>query len=89
MRDIKRHMETGCGSELRLAVSMREAVEISGLGRDSLYQAIRRGELKAHKVGRRTLILMSDLSAFLSSRPELHGAGGEGTELPARPPDER
>lgn len=87
MRDIERQIKAGTASELRLALSIREAVEASGVGRDSLYKAIRRGELKARKVGRRTLILMPDLSTYLSSRPELYANGVERTEVPRRPPD--
>ncbi len=43
----------------------------SGLGRDSIYKSIREGRLKAKKFGRRTIVLASDLQAFLASLPEM------------------
>jgi len=41
----------------------------SGLGRDTIYKAIHKGQLKARKLGRRTVVLASDLQAFLESLP--------------------
>jgi excisionase family DNA binding protein len=40
-----------------------------GIGRDKLYSLIRSGELPARKVGRRTLVVASDLEAFLEGLP--------------------
>ena len=51
------------------AVSISEAVRLSGIGRSSLYQAIRRGELSIRKSGRRSLILVADLQRWLSELP--------------------
>ena len=53
------------------AHSINSAAEIIGAGRDGIYAAIRTGQLRARKFGRRTLILDQDLIAFLQSLPDL------------------
>jgi len=45
-----------------------------GVGRDKLYCLIREGKLPARKLGRKTLILASDLEAFLEALPRLGAA---------------
>jgi excisionase family DNA binding protein len=52
-----------------LAVSINEACKLAGIGRSSIYQAIRRGELPIRKSGRRSLILTADLQRWLSELP--------------------
>ena len=49
----------------RLAVSVREAVAMSGLSRSFLYEAMSRGELPFIKKGRRRLIPTSSLSDYV------------------------
>lgn len=46
--------------------SLEQIVDLTGLGRTSVYQAIRDRKLTARKVGRRTIVLKADLEAFLS-----------------------
>ena len=53
----------------RAAYSIAEVIALSGLGRDTIYKAIHQGQLKARKLGRRTVVLASDLQAFLESLP--------------------
>jgi hypothetical protein len=53
----------------RLAVSIAESVIASGVGRSSTYEAIARGDLRARKIGGRTLILIEDLVAWLQGTP--------------------
>jgi len=53
----------------REAVSIAEASAISGVGRTRLYAEIAKGNLRVRKLGRRSLILLSDLKAFLASLP--------------------
>ena len=50
-----------------LAYSVRQATARAGVGRTLLYEAMGRGDLKARKYGRRTLILKTDLDAWLHS----------------------
>ena len=59
----------------KLALTIEEAVKMSGIGRTTLYAQIRDGHLIARKIGRRTIIMASDLLAFLESLPEVGEAG--------------
>jgi hypothetical protein len=49
----------------KIAYTMKEAVSVTGVGRTSLYLAIRRGELRVVKRGARTIILDRDLRRWL------------------------
>lgn len=50
-------------------LKMPDAVEYSGLSRTGLYEALKRGDLTARKAGKRTLISVADLDAYLASLP--------------------
>lgn len=54
----------------KLAFTISEAVEASGIGRNSLYQEIAAGRLPARKRGRTTLILVADLESYLAALPD-------------------
>jgi hypothetical protein len=51
------------------AYQLPDAVKLSGLGRSSIYEAMRLGKLPYRKAGRRTLILAEDLRRFLENLP--------------------
>jgi len=51
----------------QLSLSIEEVCSATGLGRTKLYQIINAGELKARKIGARTVILRSDLEEFLKN----------------------
>ena len=55
---------------MEISISITEASKRSGLGRTSIYGAIGRGELKVKKLGRRSLILVDDLKAWIVAMPE-------------------
>jgi hypothetical protein len=52
-----------------IAVTIPDAVRLSGCSRSALYEAMKRG-LPAKKAGRRTLIMLTDLEAYLASLPQ-------------------
>lgn len=53
----------------KLAFTIDEAVDRSGIGRTKIFEAIKLGKLTARKAGRRTIILNDDLSNFLKALP--------------------
>jgi excisionase family DNA binding protein len=50
----------------RLAYSVEEAAQVTGLSRDLLYDEMRGGRLAYLKVGRRRIITRQHLEAFLA-----------------------
>jgi excisionase family DNA binding protein len=56
------------------AYSVPQVMAKVGSGRDKLNCLIRQGKLPARKLGRKTLILASDLEAFLESLPKMGAA---------------
>lgn len=52
-----------------LAVTIPEAVKLSGMSRSAIYEALKNQALAARKASRRTLILFADLEAYLASLP--------------------
>jgi len=58
----------------RLAHTIDETVALSGLGRTTIFAAIKRGELQARKYDRRTTVLDEDLRSFLRSLPVVRPA---------------
>jgi excisionase family DNA binding protein len=57
----------------RRAHSIAETCALTGLGRDTVYSAIRDGRLVARKLGRRTIIIDDDLRQFLAGLPRAGG----------------
>ena len=49
----------------RLAVSPAEAARLVGIGRTTIYQAIGSGALRSLKIGKRRLIMIASLRAWL------------------------
>lgn len=52
-----------------IAVTIPDAVKVSGMSRTSIYEALKRGDITARKAGRRTLIPFADLEAYLAGLP--------------------
>jgi excisionase family DNA binding protein len=51
------------------AMTIAEVTRKTGIGRTSIFEAIRRGRLKAVKAGRRTLVRHEALVSYLDTLP--------------------
>ena len=58
----------------KIAYSIAEVVDLTGISRSKVYELIRDGHLRAVKSGHRTLILHTDLETYLASLPETRGS---------------
>jgi excisionase family DNA binding protein len=62
----------------KIAFGIREASELLGIHFNTLHRAIKRGEVKAVRVGQRVLIPAAELERLgLLSKENPAGAGGE------------
>lgn len=48
-----------------LSVSVEDAARIVGFSRSSIYELIAKGEVKTFKIGRRRLVLMTELKSWV------------------------
>ena len=53
----------------QIAYTIKEACTVSRAGRTTLYGAIRRGDLIARKLGKKTLILEDELRRWIEELP--------------------
>jgi len=54
----------------KLTVTIPQACEMTGLGRSTMYRLFDEGKIHKKKAGKRTLILVSDLKAYIDSLTE-------------------
>jgi excisionase family DNA binding protein len=57
-------------NSIKIAVSADEAADAAGIGRTQIFEEIRQKRLVARKIGRRTIIALDDLKAWMNSLPE-------------------
>lgn len=53
----------------RIAYRPLEACKVTGIGRSGLYEALKSGALRSHKIGRKRLIMRDDLQAWIKGVP--------------------
>jgi excisionase family DNA binding protein len=69
--------------------SVSDACALLGIGRTTLYELIKNGDLEATKVGRRTLLTTASLEAFIESRPKMGGTANDDVTLRGGARDDR
>ena len=58
-----------------IAVTIPEAVRMSGMSRSAIYLRIREGAIDARKAGGRTVIIVESLEKHIKSLPRMPSAG--------------
>jgi len=61
-------------SNVKMAYSIEEAIKAASIGRSLIYSEIKNGNLRATKIGRRTVILADDLKQWLQSKTQAKAA---------------
>jgi excisionase family DNA binding protein len=61
----------------REAFAVREFCARYGICRDTFYSEVKRGRLRALKLGRKTIVLRPDADAWAASLPEIRTVGRE------------
>lgn len=69
---------------VKITYSVNETLELFSIGRTSLYETVKRGELRPVKFGNKTLFLATDLAVFLAKLTRLSGAQSGGSGKRAR-----
>lgn len=52
-----------------MAYSVSDVLKMVGIGRTKFYQLVTAGDIKTRKIGTRTIVLASDLEAWVQSLP--------------------
>jgi excisionase family DNA binding protein len=61
----------------KAAYAVGETLDLLSIGRTSLYAAVKRGDLKCVKFGKKTLFHAADLASFLTRLRHLNEAGAD------------
>jgi excisionase family DNA binding protein len=65
----------------QIAVSVEEAGKLAGVGRTTIFKELRDGRLKGRKIGRRTVVPIDELNAWLTSLPTSRSIPEETNEV--------
>jgi excisionase family DNA binding protein len=65
---------------VKAAYGVGETLDLLSIGRSSLYAAVKRGELKRVKFGKKTLFYAADLAAFLARLRRLSDPDADGVD---------
>jgi excisionase family DNA binding protein len=55
--------------DLPLVLRVEEAAQVLTIGRNACYEAIKRGEIRARKIGRRLLVPRAEIERLLRGAP--------------------
>ena len=66
-----------------ISVSISDAINLSGLSKTTIYEALNSGGIRAHKSGRRTIIPFSSLEDYLMGLPERKCQSSSDCNLPS------
>ncbi len=79
MGDAQRDQYMSFNNSDRVCFSPAEAAKALGIGRTTLFALLGRGDIKARKLGARTLIAASELDRYVASLPEarFHSHAGQ------------
>jgi hypothetical protein len=76
-KEFRREQTHGLGIKERYPLSGADFCDACRVCRETAYQQIRGGRLRAVKLGRKTLILRADAEVWAASLPELRTGGRE------------
>jgi excisionase family DNA binding protein len=54
------------------ALSVRQVLDLTGISRPTFYNHVKAGRIVARKLGRRTIVMATDLERYLESLPRIH-----------------
>ncbi len=79
MSNTEKYISAAINNESSIVASAH--VKLVGIGRSLLFEELAAGRIAAKKIGRRTVILEADLSAWLASLPQKDAGDSKQTKL--------
>jgi excisionase family DNA binding protein len=69
--ETKSPAPSGPPADVKLSYTVKEVCKLVGISAATIYQVLRRGDLRAVKLGKKTLILAKDLQEWLDNLPAM------------------